>query len=405
MSIVARFYPNGEFTHGVDTSRARKPCKKPGDRPVAPTHLSVAERVQQYAEMSRRIDIADIEKPGQQYRNRRGERYTVVSKDRNGLLLRWECVDGKTYLSYTQSRLYDWLAADKIRPLACQLLESSESARKPSRKRLQTMTKSMGRNIRNAMYLLEHQPGGKDMLSFLTLTLPRLSPEGLDSCCANWNKMVARFLDWLKKRLQAKAIEFQYVYCTEIQLKRLHSSGEYVPHLHLVFKGRNGKKQSWAITPKDARRAWSRCISAYVRERFSTESLENLQRIKYSAARYLSKYMSKGAKESPNEERETIRTSLHTQWGGISRNLSRAVRQRITLVRGMYQWDGFWDRFSQSIPHLLERKLLVYYKAGLIPVGHPSHPADQKYLKVGTGCLARPLDEGGLIRVMQALEF
>jgi hypothetical protein len=269
-----------------------------------------------------------------------------------------------------------------------------------SRKKLEGMTKNMARNIRNGVYLLEQQPGGKDCLSFLTLTLPDLSTEGLEQCCKNWDYMVKRFIDWLRSKIECKDMDFLYVYCTEIQTKRLEQRNEYAPHLHIIFKGRDARKKPWVITPKQARKAWGNCIASIVSEPFNRNALENLQRIRYSAARYLSKYLSKGACKIPKGTEKDFIQSLRTQWGGMARAISQSINRNIIRFDGGCGQSAFINEFLNRLDELLEHGLLRYFKRGFIPL-HRCNITGMEYgLHVCSGCLSVATYHGGAIPVI-----
>jgi hypothetical protein len=288
-----------------------------------------------------------------------------------------------------------------LKPLVHQSVESCETPK--TRKKLSSMSKSMSRNIRNAVYLLERQPGGKDVLSFLTLTLPSLSTEGLASCCQNWDSMVKRFIDWLRVTLNNGGVELQHVYCTEIQTKRLTNRGEYAPHLHIVFRGRRNRRSPWVISPKKARTEWGRCISAFVSESFQTSALENLQRIRYSAARYLSKYLSKGSNVLPPSDTASPVTSLKTQWGGMARTLSKGIRKATQVFRSDTIESWLALSFADNLEKLLGLGYLRYYRRGFISLGTDDTTGMEYGLHVSGGCLRTPTSEDGLFPIIQFL--
>lgn len=399
MPIVLQFYPNGEFSQGVDTSGYRPPkhvCK--------PMQTSLTRRT---------YTIADIERAGRLNAEIPPQTYNVVGYEFISsigvhFILREttqaHCVlqrvgDVSEYnslhISITVPRL---VFLGFLSPLVHQSVESCEKPK--SRKKLTSMSKRMSRNIRNAVYLLERQPGGKDVLSFLTLTLPALSTEGLASCCKNWDSMVKRFFDWLRVKCRNAGMDLQHVYCTEIQTKRLTNRGEYAPHLHVVYRGRKSKKAPWLISPKQARREWSRCICAYVDEKFDTSALENLQRIKYSAARYLSKYMSKGCQSIPDTEEENAINKLATQWGGMARTLSQGIRKNIQRFVGTGSGGHIAFSIMDNMDKLIENGFVRYFKRGFISTGIDNSTGLEYGLYVGCGCLQTPTYELGLIPIM-----
>lgn len=400
MSIVARFFPNGEFSHGVDTSKQRRDRQR-RDTEIKP-RLNKERRdayLQWFLSGGKESSRTRVYACGTEFISASNKRYVLLSSSATSTSLQWEDSTGRKYTSVVLQSIHRIIYEWHLTPLVYQTVESCDKPE--SRKKLESMTRSMARNIRNAVYLLEQQPGGKDVLSFLTLTLPDLSPDGLSACCQNWDSMVKKFMDWLRITLHRKHIEFQYVYCTEIQSKRLQIRHEYAPHLHIVFRGRDGKKKPWAITPKQARQAWKRCIADVVCEPFRDSALENIQRIRHSAARYLSKYLSKGRCSMPDAPQGASISKLKTQWGGMSRLLSRRIRQFTTRIGGAFEKSELVVGIISNMDKLLESGLVSYYKAGFIAFGIDKTTGLEYGLHVGSGCLRDASYKGGLIPVIE----
>lgn len=407
MTIVLQFYPNGEFSQGVDTSSSqplrcdkKQPQISPFNADINHSNAEITDYDLQLlkrhtAEMGTQI----CGNTGQHYADTRGTTFALVeSEDDYCVLTRLsDNTEGRTIRVDTS--IHRLVHLEMLSPLVHQSVESCEKPK--SRKKLESMSKRMSRNIRNAVYLLEKQPGGKDVLSFLTLTLPNLSTEGLKACCQNWDSMVKRFIDWLRKTLEKSGVELQHVYCTEIQTKRLTERGEYAPHLHIVFRGRASRRTAWIISPTKARSEWGRCIRAYVSENFDTRALENLQRIRYSAARYLSKYLSKGRNSIPGGTEENAITELKTQWGGMARTLSKSIRQNTARFtsKGANSWIA--ASIFNNMEELVRHGCIRYFKKGFIPLGQDSSTGLEYGLHVGCGCLRTPTYELGLLPVMQ----
>lgn len=399
MTIILQFYPNGEFSQGVDTSASRRAKKERRDRIIERRDTDISTQTSEYSAIAADIPAWCIEAPGTLYTNRRGDVITVLHSCQEGVTLAWEDEHEGKGVYTTAYSIYDMIRRGELTPLACQLVENCDNP--PNRKKLEGMTKPMARNIRNAVYLLEQQPGGKDVLSFLTLTLPALSHEGLQSCCENWDSMVKQLIDWLRVTLERRNIGFQYVYCTEIQTKRLQNRNEYAPHLHIVFRGRNGRKSPWAITPKQARKAWSRCIRRFVSERFDARATENLQRIKHSAARYLSKYLSKGSASIPQMSEASPIEGLRTQWGGMARCLAKSIRQHRRRITPSHDIPGLGLHIIRRMDELVEHGLVRYWRKGFILLNGSAADGSERGLHVGSGCLQTPTYEGGLLEVIK----
>jgi hypothetical protein len=402
MTIVIRFFPNGEFTQGIDTSKKRQPHYhlKKNLSTVQPT---VAEKHTYLTDFS--LDdngvVVNYYTPGQQFTNADGGIYTYLCKDNQGHHFAYECTSYVLADVIINEPIGVLLARGELSPLVHQSVESSSNPQKPSRKRLLTMTSHMARNIRNGVYLLENEYG-KDLMSFLTLTIPNLNHDDLALVSKRWDYMTDEILKEMRKMLDKKGIEFEYVYCTEIQTKRLQQRKEYAPHLHIIFRGRIGKKSPWAISPKQIRKAWTRVISRVVGHReFCNNALENLQRIQKSAARYLAKYMSKGNCCIPQDGFGQHICQLKTQWGGMARSVSRKLRQRTLTIRSDGKYGELAIRFARQVDDYVERRYVKYVYHGFIPLAGSEHEGMERGIKVCAGCLSYPLSKGGMDKICE----
>lgn len=402
MTIVLQIYPNGEYTQGVDTSQRRK---------SRPERISDEMHKKSYPPEGMSALVADMNAEiykctyaeGTEFMSAQNSKWTYLCADIEGFHWAVEDIHGYTFITCTQDSPDRMVGKGVLTPpLVHQTVESCENP-KNSRKACLGMTKAMSRNIRNACFVLQEKYG-KDRLSFLTLTVPDLPQEGLEAVCINWDKLVHRFNDWLRLKLKAKGMEFEYVYCTEIQLKRLQKRGEYAPHLHMVFRGRYGKKSAWAVTPKQCRQEWVRAIRSVFSGVFKSDACENLQVVKRSAGGYLSKYMSKTSNSIPQDAGSSVIVRLRTQWGGMSRSLSRAIRQAKCTFRGTQDRGFNTAVFLRCVPRLLENGLVIYHREGQIPLGVSSDGISTKYLRVSVGCLKQALWHGGLNAVWDFLQ-
>lgn len=396
MTIILRFFPNGEFSQGCDTTKSPKSSTtQTSSKDTAPLDKGTKQCYLDEHSHSAKGGVP-YNTQGYQFQNSYGHIYTYLWEESNGT--HHLCLEGEKF-AYEDVQvtcpIAVWVIQGNLTPLG---LSDAPilTAPKPSRKKCLSMTSNMGRNLRNAVYLLEEKYG-KEQLSFLTLTLPNLSQDALALCCVNWDKMVNMFTRWLRTRLALKCMELEYAYCTEIQPGRLKNRGEYAPHLHIVFRGKAYRKQAWAVSWLDCRLAWAEIISKFINESFDTRALENIQRIKKSAARYLSKYLSKKQNSIPaTETPETPIAQLHTQWGGMARSLSRAVRKAIVRLTGT-EPGSIGQRFYDGIHVLLEKKLIRYWSSRFIATGRDPDSPSCRGISVGVGCLSVPTDKNGLV--------
>lgn len=394
MSIILQFYPNGEFTQGVDTSSKRRSRLDALSGELLDAQ-GRANKNDVCAEMNAEIS-KDMVADGTQFMSAMGSLHTYLHRHHDEYHYAVEPAHGEPYVIESEHPPTRYAHMVGATPLGSSDGLNFTETPKPKRKAPSTMTKRMGRNIRSAAYLLERQHG-KDNLSFLTLTLPDLPSEGLQVCAENWGKMVDQYLKWLRSVIEEKhGGELQYTYCTEVQVKRLETRGEYALHLHLLFVGRRTRRSPWYITPKKARKAWVRCIKSVYSGDFKQTALENLQRIKKSAARYLSKYFSKGSKDSSSSSNDTDVPWFTGHWGGISRSLRQSIdRLSIRFSEGVGT-GHLAHTFINGIPRLISSGLVSYFCSGFIQTSHGEHDATARGIHVGVGSLSRPLLDRGL---------
>lgn len=150
---------------------------------------------------------------------------------------------------------------------------------------------------------------GRANLSFLTLTCPEVKPEDRCSIQDNWSEIVRRFIQELKRELRRRgAVRDTVLGCSEIQEERARKYGWDVPHLHLVFQGRGKASRNWLLRPEEVRGLWQRILCSYLSDSdIDFRATENIQRVRFSCARYLGKYLSK----SSSKCRATVEAS---QW-------------------------------------------------------------------------------------------
>jgi len=389
MTIVARFYPNGEFTHGVDTSHRR-------DRKHPPQTSTPNELIPVGASVSLHggdicgeyFPNAEIVKPGDTFMSaKNADIYTYLCNDMGSHVYAIEYASGQVCVSTLWDSVFNLVRDGALVPLGSSsagVLKKTPKTRAKSK----GMTKRMARRIRNTAHLLQEKYKHYN-LSFLTLTLPDLSPQDLAKCAANWGKMTHKFLVWLRYRVELKNIPFEYVYCTEIQTKRLERTGNYALHLHLVFRGRYGKASPWAITPLQARKSWIRClVSVLGHGNFKRCAIENLRTVRKSAGGYLSKYMSKGNCHIPENVKGDFENAPSINWGGYSRNLSRELDSATINIRSDGSRAPFARAFVSRIREAVADGVVAFYHESFIEFFATGDSRDTRYIKVGVGRIA-----------------
>lgn len=168
---------------------------------------------------------------------------------------------------------------------------------------------------------------GRSNLSFLTLTLPDLTERDFNSVRENWAEIVHYVQRLIHGRLNDKGIKTTICGCTELQMERAKDCKRFYPHLHLVFRGRKGSRDGWAIAPSTFRTFWIRSVRRFLRDGVNSwKASENVQRVQKSIGGYLSKYLSKCAsKHDPS----ALGQWHPTDWILLSRNI-RALYETLS---------------------------------------------------------------------------
>jgi len=203
----------------------------------------------------------------------------------------------------------------------------------PARKRRgKPITTHGKRMIRSAVWWLE-QRWGVQNLSFLTCTLPTLPYRKMKLAASKWNEVTRQCKQQLERELKRKGLDSEVVLVTEIQEKRYRESSEVAPHLHIVFRGRKSRGDDWAITKEKAKEIWEGVLTAVLKRKIKAPRGTSIQRVKKSAANYLSKYMSKGGKIVQEIIANDEENLLPTSWWGMTRKLSKRVRNGIRQTK------------------------------------------------------------------------
>lgn len=178
-------------------------------------------------------------------------------------------------------------------PSALVLASGTISHKPRSRKGARGISSHERRLLRWSAARVEKLAGKPQYCSFLTLTIPNLSPEQWQKLCVGWAEVVRTFNQWLKRRLTARGLPGHVVGCVELQPERTQRDGVPALHTHITFQGR-ARNKSWAVTPLQCRKAWARSLAAVVGRLDKVGSLEKLVQVQKSTSQYLAKYLSKG---------------------------------------------------------------------------------------------------------------
>lgn len=184
------------------------------------------------------------------------------------------------------------------------------------------------RLTRSELSILEEM-FGKENLSFLTCTLPSASKEEFNFLVLRWSEIVRKFIQTLGRLLEKRNIQSLIVAVTEIQEKRFKKYGLVAPHLHLVFPGRNSRYESWAIGIKEITALWQRILKNELGRELDCKAATNIQKVKVSVKRYLSKYMSKGGEILEEIKAAGLAHLIPTSWLYSSEPLKSAAKAAI----------------------------------------------------------------------------
>ncbi len=183
--------------------------------------------------------------------------------------------------------------------------------------------------VRNGAYILERKYG-KDVLAFLTLTLPDFNEDMEPEVLEKWAELVRLFLQQLKRKLRKAGLDGQIVGVTELQTKRLEKHGVVAPHLHLVFRAKENRyKKGWAMTCQEYREMWRREVVYQIPEfRYSFwNAAENVQKVDKSAEAYLGKYLSKGCDQLREIQSRKGVCRLVSGWWHMTKELKDCIKE------------------------------------------------------------------------------
>lgn len=229
--------------------------------------------------------------------------------------------------------------------------EMTPEARAP--KGLKGMTSYGARMVRNAAYLLERD-GHRWRCIFATVTVPDLPVDELGLIHEGWHDVVERYRLGLRRTLRSAGLSGDSVTVSEIQEKRHERTGLPVLHLHTLFVGVDAAGK-FALTTEAHDQIWLNALRTKVPLLMGeVRSACNLQRVHTSAAGYLGKYMTKGAKAVEAVKASGLESWLPKHWWNATRSLVSKVKAEVRSIGQFADWlydvaesDGqkVWDWF------------------------------------------------------------
>lgn len=161
----------------------------------------------------------------------------------------------------------------------------------PRRYGLKGLTANGRRRLQQGCSLLEEQ---RSLLSFWTITLP-------DDAMAKvieldlWPRFQQTIRHRLHLALKRRGLPPLALAVAEIHPQRSGRMVQAMPHLHVLFRGRLSRREHWAFTPSELDRMILSALKACGIIAEEVKSAGNVQSIRRSVRRYLSKYVSKAS--------------------------------------------------------------------------------------------------------------
>lgn len=240
------------------------------------------------------------------------------------------------------ARFAEWIG----KPLSMDLTSVVNSEKTPElapkkRRGSKGMTSKGRQLVANAATVLQEKYG-KGKLSFWTLTIP-------DECLTQdlivgWSRAVELVRKKLLYHLEKVGLPKLFVGVTEVQQKRWKSGARALPlHLHILFVTAK-KDYEPLIGKKLLAKIWRDALKTVGGRKTDAQYASRADFVKKSAARYLSKYMSKGGEaldQAPSDQ-------VPSTWYFMTAGLRVAVKRSIVKASGAWVREVFEFVRSQS---------------------------------------------------------
>lgn len=206
-----------------------------------------------------------------------------------------------------------------------------------SPKGLKGLTSKARRSIRCGAYRLEKRRN-RHRIGFATTTLPPLTKSDYISVHKNWGAIVNRFVKWFKRRLNQACVPDHLVYVTEIQAKRHEQTKNPYLHLHLCYLACRKSDYRWYVPAHEMRVGWARAVSAFCAEQYDFNASVDAVVVKKSVARYLAKYLTKGASSIERALKDGLPVEALGHWWGWTAGLRHECRSRELRAAQLVEW-------------------------------------------------------------------
>lgn len=187
------------------------------------------------------------------------------------------------------------------------------------------------RMVRNCIAKLERDHG-KHNLAFATYTFPDVPHYELEVIRQELPEINRQLMQAVKRELENAGIEARIVYVNEPHQERYEKTGEVIPHIHMVFQSRKSRYHDYAIPKERNTEIWQRVVSNVLGREIQIPYGADIQTVKKSAERYLSKYMSKGSKLAQDIKEKNLAHQLPKSWWGATLSLRDWVKANVKIL-------------------------------------------------------------------------
>lgn len=232
-------------------------------------------------------------------------------------------------------------------------IDGSESSqkKKPKKKYGKKGITSLGRKtVKNTALILQRDYGAK-RLGFVTCTLPGYSRNVMLVISKDWNNIVRKFFQQLRRDLKNSNAPLKYVGVTEVQEKRWKRHKICALHLHFAYVALTPDRKRFYLSSHRFREVWERVVNRTLKnlgllhgcnEKSFNASID-CQIVRKNVAGYLGKYISKGCKVTEDIIEQGFEDSLPSQWWTASTHLKRDFRAEIVYFKPSVATDIFFS--------------------------------------------------------------
>lgn len=242
----------------------------------------------------------------------------------------------------------------------------SKVASSPQKTRHVSRLSSRGRTlVESALAVLERSVP-RQAQTFLTLTLPDIAIVRSLSGDEALRRAVRRFRKLLEQKLSRAGLPPHIVIRPEAHPERSEAMGVAVPHWHGVCVGRRAGK-AWAFDIHWVQQTWRNALLAegLIEEDTFMDASTNVQPVKKSLRRYMSKYLSKKCSPPAGVTEEQYWCLMPGTAYNLSRSLHRMIKSATVMVVDTCA-DVIWATIKGSSKLLVRAKgeIHVEYEDG-----------------------------------------